>query len=149
MQVTSNLRANNENCSFSNFTKSSASFSIFSWKNLVIVFEIITLSNPWLKEKLIWKFICFPNCQNECRSWYDLHVWCMSIAPNWLFFLTHYWLIWWYWLPSHNPECTSTSIQLCKNLMSTREHYAHCWMPMCCKINVNKFNFGVFYLYSK
>lgn len=50
MHVTSNLSANNENCSFSNFTKSSANFSIFSWKNRVIVFEMMTRSKPYFQK---------------------------------------------------------------------------------------------------
>lgn len=46
MHVTSNCKANRENCSFSNLTNSRASFSIFSWIYFGIDLEIITLSNP-------------------------------------------------------------------------------------------------------
>lgn len=49
MHVTSNCKANREYCSFSNFTNSRASFSIFSWIYFGIDLEIITLSNPCKK----------------------------------------------------------------------------------------------------
>lgn len=126
MHVTSNLSANNENCSFSNFTKSSANFSIFSWKNRVIVLEMMTRSKPYF-QKIVHLLNVLPFLPVKCGL--HLHEWCMNKVPNWRFVWVHCLRKWLCWSPFHNPECISMYFQWYKNSTSKRVHYVHCWRP--------------------
>lgn len=66
MHVTSNLRAASEYVSFSNFTKSNATFSIFSRRYFGVTFTMTNRSKPFLGEEKRF-CCCFCFALNEAR----------------------------------------------------------------------------------
>lgn len=59
MHVANSFRASNENCSFSIFTRSSASRSTLSWQNLVIVLVSTIRSKPCMMHEYKITFVVF------------------------------------------------------------------------------------------